>query len=313
MTPDAIRWKVKSGQWQPVYRGVYAAIQGQLPRESRLWAVILRVNEKAVLSHETAAELWDFAPRVSTKIHVTVSADKHPTRWHDLRGVVVHRSVNLRTEPQPWFALPRTPIAHTVIDLVESVRDLDEAYSWLSRAVTKNKCQPGMIIKALDERKKVRRHAWLDDALADVSDGVHFPLERRWVRDVERAHGLPKPTRQAKRNGADGVRFLDNFYEQYGIAVELDGQAFHPPEDRDADRYRDNETAIAADAQVLRYGFRQVANRPCDQASQFTRALVRRGWGAETLRPCKRPGCAVAGAVRKLREAAPRPSVRQRP
>src|SRR5215469_14602189 len=72
MTPDAIRWKVKSGQWQPVYRGVYAAIQGQLPRESRLWAVILRVNENSVLSHETAAELWDFAPRVSTKIHVTV-------------------------------------------------------------------------------------------------------------------------------------------------------------------------------------------------------------------------------------------------
>jgi len=274
MTPPAIRWKVSSGEWQRIHRGVYATVSGSLAREQQLWAVILRVGEAAVLSHETAAELQDLALGTSSTIHVTVPAERHPARWKELRGVVVHRTVNVRVDPQPWTRLPRTPVWDTVLDLVESASDLDEAYAWLSRAVTRNKVQPGMLMTALKARKKVRRKAWLVDALTDVGDGVHFPLERRWVRDVERAHGLPAAARQARRDGADGVRYLDNLYEAWGVAVELDGSAFHPSETRDDDRYRDNETSIRADARVLRYGFKQVANRPCEQAAQFARALI---------------------------------------
>jgi hypothetical protein len=292
MTTEAIRWKVSSGEWQGIHHGVYATVSGSLSREQQLWAAVLRVGETAVLSHETAAELQDFARGPSSKIHVTVPADRHPTRWCALPGVVVHRTANVRVDLQPWMRLPRTPIWDTVLDLVESARDLDEAYGWLSRAVARNKVQPGMLTAALEARKKVRRKAWLVDALTDVSDGVHFPLEHRWVRDVERAHGLPRATRQARRNGADGVRYLDNLYEAWGLAVELDGAAFHPSETRDDDRYRDNETSIRTDAQVLRYGFKQVANHPCEQAAQFARALIKHGWPADTLKPCK-SGCPV--------------------
>jgi hypothetical protein len=299
LTRQAIRWKVRSGEWQWIYRGVYATVSGSLTREQQLWAIVLRVGEAAVLSHQTAAELQDFARGPSSEIHVTVPAERHPARWQELRGVVVHRAVNLRVDPQPWMRLPRTPIWDTVLDLVESAGDLDEAYGWLSRAVTRNKVQPAMLAAALKARKKVRRKAWLVDALTDVSDGVHFPLERRWVRDVERAHGLPQASRQARRNGADGVRYLDNLYEAWGLAVELDGAAFHPSESRDDDRYRDNETSIRADARVLRYGFKQVANRPCEQAAQFARALIKHRWPADTLRPCN-PCCAVSDLGRSM-------------
>ena len=70
--------------------------------------------------------------------------------------------------------------------------------------------------------------------------------------------------------------------------------AFHPAENRDRERYRDNETIIAVSAKTLRYGFRQVANHPCDQAAQFARALVKNGWDARTLKPCQKPGCPIA-------------------
>src|SRR5262249_13864954 len=87
--------------------------------------------------------------------------------------------------------------------------------------------------------------------------------------------------------------FLDNLYEPYHLVVELDGLAFHPPEERDTDKYRDNETVIATDAVTLRYGFRQVANRPCDQAAQFARALIKNGCAAATLKACPKPNCPV--------------------
>ena len=149
-----------------------------------------------------------------------------------------------------------------------------------------------MISTALPTRKKMARRAWLKDALTDVSDGVHFPLERRWALDVERAHGLPRASRQSMRHGADGPRYLDNFYPEYHLAVELDGLAFHPPEELDRDRRRDNETKIAVKVDTLRYGFKEVANRPCEQAEQFARALIAHGWTAETLKPCG-PTCPV--------------------
>src|SRR5262249_43405321 len=150
--------------------------------------------------------------------HVTVPLKVTPTRWRDLAGAVVHRTVNVRRYEAPWFELPRTPAWDTVIDLAESARDLD-AYGWLSRAITKGNVPAGLISAALGNRRKARRRSWLADALTDVSDGVHFPLERRWTRDVERAHGFPKPTRQVRRNGADGTRFLDTLYKPWGISV----------------------------------------------------------------------------------------------
>ena len=59
---------VRSGKWRRVYRGVYAAFTGELPREARLWAAVLRAGEGAVLSTETAAELQHLTDKPSSKI-----------------------------------------------------------------------------------------------------------------------------------------------------------------------------------------------------------------------------------------------------
>jgi hypothetical protein len=294
MTEEQIRWKVKSGRWQRPYRGTYATFTGKLPRESQLWAVALRAGGRAALSHETAAEVLGFGPAASGPIHVTVPVQDNPSRTGtDFKDIVVHRNSNWLGYDEQLLDLPVTPIIMTVLDLVESAATLDDAYGWLSRAVTSRPLPQDLIAAQLRRRKKFARRAWLTDALADIGDGVHFPVELRWTQDVERAHGLPRPTRQARRDGPDGRRRLDNYYERYNLCVELDGAAYHRGEDLHRDRRRDNETLITADAKTLRYGFREVANHPCDQAEQFARALVKQGWTAEKLKACQ-PGCPVA-------------------
>jgi hypothetical protein len=294
MSAGDIRWKVRSGRWQAVYRGVYATFSGKLSREARLWAAVLRAGDNAALSHETAAELLGFSAAPSEVIHVTVPSASDPARWSDLDGVVIHRSTHWRGCAGMTLELPVTPGVTTVLDLVESARTLDDAFGWLSRALDQGAALPASLMSALAQRKKFARRRWLNDALAGIEDGISFPLERRWVYDVERPHGLPRAVRQAPQPAADGTRHLGNLYEPFNVAIELDKPALHLQEELDRDRYLANETVIAIGAVTLRYGFTEVANHPCEQAEQVARALIKHGWDARKLKACTDPGCAVA-------------------
>ncbi len=84
------------------------------------------------------------------------------------------------------------------------------------------------------------------------------------------------------------ARRRDIHYRACRLAVELDGKASHPGEQRWQDARRDN--AAAADGIVtLRYGWADVTERPCETARQVATVLAGRGWRG-TLRPCG-PGC----------------------
>jgi len=134
-----------------------------------------------------------------------------------------------------------------------------------------------------------------DAIIERVAAGSHFPLEFRYERDVEEAHGLPTATRQAQSVKADGTRgFRDRYYEDYGLIVELDGRQFHPIEQRAQDQARDN-AAVATTGATLRYGWADVDRAPCETAGQVYRALRKRGY-AGALRPCSAACRAIAAA-----------------
>jgi very-short-patch-repair endonuclease len=119
---------------------------------------------------------------------------------------------------------------------------------------------------------------------------VHSALEYRYLRDVERAHGLPTAERQA-RAAQDGRQiYRDALYRRYQVAVELDGSASHPAEQRWRDRHRDN-AAAAEGVITLRYAWADVTERACETAGEVGRVLIRRGWPGP-LRRCG-PGCRV--------------------
>jgi hypothetical protein len=182
MSADAIRSKVDSGRWQRVHHGVYATFTGDLSRRAYLWAVVLRCGRSAVLSHETAAEIHGLTRGPASKIHVTVPLSSNPARLGDLAGVVVHRSANWQEDPQPPLNLPRTPVAATVLDLVDGAGSLDDAYAWLSRAITGQHTTTGALREALAGRKKISKRSWLAAALTRVDDDVQNGLAQAIVK-----------------------------------------------------------------------------------------------------------------------------------
>lgn len=280
-SPYSVRWRVRTGQWRRLHRGVYAAFTGEPPREAMLWAAVLRAGPSAVLSYHTAAELDGLITAGSTAIHVSVAGGRHP---RPAPGLVLHRSERVRQARHPASAPPRTRIEETVLDLTQAAATLDDAFSWLARACGGRFTTPARLQAAMASRNRLRWRAELSSALAGIGDGVHSVLEHRCARDVERAHGLPRPERQARVRRGARTEYRDALYRRYGLAVETDGRLAHAGEARWRDIRRDN--AAAADGIItLRYGWQDITQRPCDVAAEIATVLRRRGWKG-TLRRC---------------------------
>jgi hypothetical protein len=276
---------LRYGRWQRLSCGVYAAFTGAPPRAAQLWAAVLRAGPEALLGYESAAEVLGLLDRPAAAIHVTV-----PERLHlrPLPGLVIHRSTRVEQARHRWARPPCTSVEDTVLDLAEAAASLDGALFWLARACQRRLTNVGMLSAVLGMRPRARRRAEIGSALADIHAGAHSVLELRYLRDVERAHGLPTAHRQvsARQNGLRIYR--DALYRRYRVAAELDGAAAHPDEQRRQDRRRDN--AAAADGIItLRYGWADVTERACETASEVAAVLRSRGWQG-TLRRCS-PDC----------------------
>jgi len=288
--------RLRSGSWQRLYRGAYATFTGDPSREAKLWAAVLRAGPGAVLSHESAAELHHLIDKPRSKIHISVPAQRNPSRAHPIRGVVIHRSRGLVAEWQPPWHLPRTTVEDTVFDLIAAARTFNDAYGWISAAVGRRLTTPELLGTALTARSRMRWRGWLTAALQDAAEGVHSPLERQYMHGVERAHGLPTARRQARRRHGSGNRYLDNLYEEYGLCVEVDGNAAHPAEGRWRDTRRDNANLVQG-ARTLRYGWPDVTEHRCRTAAEVAAVLRSQGW-AGTLRRCG-PACTAVEPPRQ--------------
>jgi hypothetical protein len=281
LTDAQIESRLRGGRWQRMFGRVYATYSGTPTRDSVLWAVVLRAGRGAALSHETAAELAGLGDRPSRSVHVTVPVDR---RIAPIPGAVVHISTRIGEALHPTRRPPQTRVEETVLDLTQQARSLDDALGWAASACGRRPTTAKRLLAAMDRRSKMRWRAELTAALSDVSAGCHSLLELRYLRDVERRHGLPRGTRQTVTPRRGGRWYDDVRYADYGIRIELDGRAAHPEDRRWRERRRDNAGTVAGDS-VLRYGWADVAESPCAVAAEVATVLHRHGWSSMPL-PC---------------------------
>jgi very-short-patch-repair endonuclease len=137
----------------------------------------------------------------------------------------------------------------------------------------------------LAERKHHPHRKIMLQLINDVDEGADSVLELRYLRDVERAHKLPRAVRQA---WLDEDRRCDVLYDQFATVVELDGVQWHSGAARVRDISRDNAARLKG-LVTLRYTWSHVAETPCAVAKQVADALRQGGWKG-TLHKC--PRCA---------------------
>ncbi|HTZ23396.1 MAG TPA: hypothetical protein VMC83_05330, partial [Streptosporangiaceae bacterium] len=191
----------------------------------------------------------------------------------------IHLSAYLDVKARfPRGVVPHTLVEETVIDLVETAGSFDEACGWVTAAFGRRLTGQGPLRAALGARRKLRWRGQLDEMIIAAAGGAHSLLEFRYDRDIERAHGLPRASRQVPFTKPDGSRgFRDRYYGTYGLVIELDGRQAHPADRRGQDRSRDND-ATAGGGSTLRYDWDDVTRRACRTAAQVARSLASRGW-----------------------------------
>jgi len=281
--------RLERQRWQQLYRGVYAVFSGPPPRRAWLWAAVLRAGPGAVLSHLTAAELHGLLDTPAEAIFVTVPA----TRRISVPGLVVCTSRRISEATQPGRQPPRTSVEETVLDLAQLAWRFDDACGWLTQACGRRLTTAAKLGQAQRLRKKMRWRHELGDVLKAAAEGIHSVLEYRYLRDVERAHGLPRSRHQVRVVIDGKAVYRDVYYEEYKLAAELDGRLAHPDEERWRDTHRDNQ-AGAQGILTTRYGWRDVYGHPCETALLQARILRERGWTG-TPRPCS-ASCPVGRA-----------------
>jgi hypothetical protein len=288
LTSDTVRFRIISGRWQQIHRGVYATFTGVPGRGTQLWAAVLSAGPGAALSHETAAELHGLLDSPAKLIHITVPVQR---RIIVPDGIRLHRSLRVAKAVQVRSYPPRTTVQETVLDLTQTALTFDDVCGWVTRAFARELTDETRLREAISARKRVRWHADLDGLITAAGGGNHSVLEFRYHRDVERAHDLPESSRQVAFAGPNGSRGRrDRVYEGYQVVVELDGRRAHPAETQWKDRARDN-AAAAAGEQSLRYSWEQVTRQACATAVQVAKVLRVHGWNGRP-RPCA-PGCPV--------------------
>lgn len=288
VTWSRLRSQLAALRWQRIHHGVYRLRTGPLTDQERVWAAVLWAGDAAVLCHSAAEWLWGLRPDLPAV--VTVSVPHGWPRPADATGVRIVQSRRLPSSRHPARRPPVTTLEDTVLDLVHAARTERPVIDIVLRACQQRLTTPRRLAAAAAARRRLRWRALLRDLLVDVRDGVTTPLERRYVRDVERVHGLPNGVRNRGEGPSGRWRYRDVRYRRWRLVVELDGRAAHPEEERERDDLRDNEVALRGE-RTLRYSWRSTTGMPCEVAAQAVRLLRAGGWSGTPV-AC-RPGCPV--------------------
>lgn len=286
-TDRGIEAQVRAGRWQRLHRGVYVLHNGPVPAEARRLGALLACRGGAMLSHETAGELWSMVPADPARpIHVTVLYGSSAVRSDGMR---LHRSRAFAYLGAGDLFPPRTDRVHTVLDLAVSAASAQEATRTVHELAVAHRLDPSTLARAAELRRPRRHRRAIADAVTLLREGIDSMLELRYREDVERAHGLPEGGRQ-QPVVVDGVRrFEDVVYDMpRGRAiVRLDGYLSH------ADRLtaltdRRRSVAAAMNASTaLPYGWTEVSTMPCRTAREVEVVLRGIGW-TDPFRRCPR-------------------------
>jgi hypothetical protein len=245
----------------------------------------------AALSRESAARAHGLRAAGNSpdtgKVQLVISASRSVD---PLDGARIERIKDFDEVANLTLHPPRVRLEHALLKVAADTRQ-DGAVAVLADACQQRRTTPGRLVDVLTKMPRLRNRALLLEILRDVTTGAYSALERRYLRQVERAHGLPGAGRQRPARVGARSGYRDVEYAEQLTVVELDGRLGH---ELSEDRWDDLDRDIAAaedHLMTLRMGWRQVLSA-CRLAMAIGRILSARGWEGRPV-PCS-PGCPVA-------------------
>jgi predicted transcriptional regulator of viral defense system len=218
---DAIDWRLRRGRLHLVHRGVYAVGHRRLTGRGHWIAAVLAAGPRAVLSHRSAAALWDLRARERGRPEVSTPL------WCRRPGIAVHRP---RLEPDEITevdGIPVTTVARTLFDLA-AVLPRPQLERAIERAEALGHADNTPLDALLLRRRGRRGTAALRQARERGIEPAltRSKLEDRFLTFLD-AYGLARPEVNADLHLESRWFEADFLWRDQRLIVELDGHQTH--------------------------------------------------------------------------------------
>lgn len=246
----------RAGELTRLARGVYLAGGAPLSWRARLWAALLATD--GVLVGPTAGKLWGVFDPDEDDIYVAVARSRHITTPG---GVRLQRTDLPRTAVRSRAGLPVTSRPWTVLDLLAAL-PWPAASRLADRALQRGWIASADCARRLSEFPDRPGNRQLRRVAAQLGDGAAAQSERVLHQLLRRA-GITGwvPNYQVWAEG-ELVGVVDVALPERGLAIEIDGMAYHVDVDRfRGDRARQN-ALVALGWTVLRFTWADLVERP---------------------------------------------------
>jgi very-short-patch-repair endonuclease len=256
LSQRAVSHRAAAGRLHRVHRGVYAVGHPILTVNGRRMAAVLAARPGAVLSHASAAALWEIRFTSATRIDVTIRSDGGRAKRPGLR---IHRATKLRDdEIIVQQGIRVTTVARTLLDLAATLPNRA-----LERALDQAEIHDLYDLVSLDAMARAHRGERGAAALRRAIDEDGEPtltdseLEELMVA-LCHEHQLEQPIAQA---WVAGLR-VDFLFAASRLVVETDGYRYHRTR-RAFERDRERDAILArAGHRTLRFTHRQLTREP---------------------------------------------------
>jgi|SRR5690625_276161 len=266
-----IEVRLKKGWLAPLHRGVYRVGPVSAPHQREV-AALLASGSGAVLSHQSAAALWQIVSPLGADAPVTVSTTRNLRGRSS--GVRVYRVKRLGPEEITRFErLNITTPARTLLDLAATLptRELERAMARAEREQLLNRRELESLLSRYPRRPGTAPlRALLQSSVEPLM--TRSEAEERFIRLVEKG-GLHPPQMNVSVQGFE----VDAYWEREGLVVEIDGFAFHssrPAFERDRER---DALLVAAGLRVMRVTWDRLTLEPEVLLVQLAQALAVHG------------------------------------
>jgi hypothetical protein len=265
---SAVRRATDSGRLHRLYRGVYAVGHTNLSPQGQCLAAVLACGPAAVLSHHSAAWLWDIARWSHTPISVTAPSrrgPRPPIRLHHARALAAE-------DRELREGIPVTAVARTLLDLAPALAP-ERLSRLLERAEELSlfdlRRTEALLLRSAGHPGAGRLRRAL--AMYKPTPFTRSELERRFV-DLVRLADLPRPVTNFVENGYE----LDVYWPECRFAVELDTYETHGTHHAfERDRLRQEDLKLAG-IEMTRVTGKRLEREPQQVIARVARLLAQR-------------------------------------
>ncbi len=268
-----VRGEVRAGRWQLVGDQSVCVHNAALSEIGEWWAAVFQGGPRAQLDGASALLAWGLQRFSAERVRVSVPRGGRVRRN---RRFDIRQTRRWSSDDLVETGVPRTPVAVAAVRAALWAHTDKEATYVLTLVVQQGLAPVEALGHELLRVRRDKRRLLLHAVVNDLLDGARSLGELDVGRELRR-RGLPEPERQVLRRDRANRYFLDLYWPDLHLVVEIDGIHHAWAENVVGDALRQNALAIDGDT-VLRLPLLGLRLEPAAFFEQIEEAMRAAGW-----------------------------------